>query len=264
MATDGKVVIEVSLETDKLEGQLNELKNAFADLGDVGKVFGEMSSLVNTFSTTFKTLSGIVGPVAAGVVAAVTTMVTAFSKLYDASKQNFFENLQNISEKLQPVVDIVQNATNTILDCFSQVTDFSFDFSTLMADAIEFESSMARVSGIMGVLGDDAKVLTETTRQYGATTRYTSLQVSEAFSYMGMAGFSLQESLASIQDVLNLTTIGATELGTASDIVTDGLTAMNMSASQASNFVDYMAATITRSNTTVELMGRRFAHVKTL
>ena len=39
----------------------------------------------------------------------------------------------------------------------------------------------------------------------------------------------------------------------------DGLTAMNMSASQASNFVDYMAATITRSNTTVELMGRRFA-----
>ena len=255
MAADGKVVIEVELKSDQVEGQLNELKNAFADLGGVGKVFGEMSSLVGTFSNTFKALSGIVGPVAAGVVAAVTTMVTAFSKLYDASKQNFFENLQNISEKLQPVVDIVQNATNTILDCFSQVTDFSFDFSTLMADAIEFESSMARVSGIMGVLGDDAKVLTETTRQYGATTRYTSVQVSEAFSYMGMAGFSLQESLASIQDVLNLTTIGATELGIASDIVTDGLTAMNMSASQASNFVDYMATTITRSNTTVELMG---------
>lgn len=255
MAADGKVVIEVELKSDQVEGQLNELKNAFADLGGVGKVFGEMSSLVGTFSNTFKALSGIVGPVAAGVVAAVTTMVTAFSKLYDASKQNFFENLQNISEKLQPVVDIVQNATNTILDCFSQVTDFNFDFSTLMADAIEFESSMARVSGIMGVLGDDAKVLTEITRQYGATTRYTSVQVSEAFSYMGMAGFSLQESLASIQDVLNLTTIGATELGTASDIVTDGLTAMNMSASQASNFVDYMAATITRSNTTVELMG---------
>jgi TP901 family phage tail tape measure protein len=255
MAADGKVVIEVELKSDQVEGQLNELKNAFADLGGVGKVFGEMSSLVGTFSNTFKALSGIVGPVAAGVVAAVTTMVTAFSKLYDASKQNFFENLQNISEKLQPIVDIVQNATSTILDCFSQVTDFNFDFSSLMADAIEFESSMARVSAIMGVTGKDIEVLTETTRQYGATTRYTSVQVSEAFSYMGMAGFSLQESLASIQDVLNLTTIGATELGTASDIVTDGLTAMNMSASQASNFVDYMAATITRSNTTVELMG---------
>lgn len=223
MAADGKVVIEVELKSDQVEGQLNELKNAFADLGGVGKVFGEMSSLVGTFSNTFKALSGIVGPVAAGVVAAVTTMVTAFSKLYDASKQNFFENLQNISEKLQPIVDIVQNATSTILDCFSQVTDFNFDFSSLMADAIEFESSMARVSAIMGVTGKDIEVLTETTRQYGATTRYTSVQVSEAFSYMGMAGFSLQESLASIQDVLNLTTIGATELGTASDIVTKKL-----------------------------------------
>jgi hypothetical protein len=88
-------------------------------------------------------------------------------------------------------------------------------------------------------------------------------KVYQSFTYR-YAGFSLQESLASIKDVLNLTTIGATQLGTASDIVTDGLTAMNMSASQASNFVDYMAATITRSNTTVELMGRRFAHVKTL
>ena len=212
MAADGKVVIEVLLESDKVEGQLNELKNAFADLGGVGNLFGEMSSLVNTFSSTFSALEKVVGPVAAGVVASITTIVTAFAKLYDASKKNFFENLQNISEKLQPVVSIVQNATSTILDCFSQVTDFSFDFSSLMADAIEFESSMARVSAIMGVVGDDIGVLTETTRQYGATTRYTSLEVSSAFSYMGMAGFSLQESLSSIQDVLNLTTIGATDL----------------------------------------------------
>lgn len=79
-------------------------------------------------------------------------------------------------------------------------------------------------------------------------------KVYQSFTYR-YAGFSLQESLASIKDVLNLTTIGATQLGTASDIVTDGLTAMNMSASQASNFVDYMAATITRSNTDVEMMG---------
>ena len=98
MAIDGKVVIEVSLEADKVEGQLNELKNAFADLGNVGSVFGEMSSIVDNFSNTFKALSGVVGPVAAGVVAAVTTMVTAFNKLYDASKQNFFENLEKYGQ----------------------------------------------------------------------------------------------------------------------------------------------------------------------
>lgn len=35
----------------------------------------------------------------------------------------------------------------------------------------------------------------------------------------------------------------------------DGLTALGMSANQSGDFVDYMAATITRSNTDVEMMG---------
>ena len=59
MAADGKVIIEVLLESDKVEGQLNELKNAFADLGNVGNVFGEMNSLVNTFSSTFNSLEKV-------------------------------------------------------------------------------------------------------------------------------------------------------------------------------------------------------------
>lgn len=212
MSYDGKVIIEVELTTDKIRDQINQLKNAFNDLGDVGNTFGHLGSLVNTFGSTFKALSRTIGPEAAAIVATITTIITAFNKLYEASKKNFFENLQNISQKLQPIVDTVKSMTSTILDCFSQVTDFSFDFSSLIADAIEFESSMARVSAIMNVTGQDIKVLTETTRQYGATTRYTSLEVSEAFQFMGMAGFSLQESLASIQKVLDLTTIGSTSL----------------------------------------------------
>ena len=31
MAADGKVVIEVELKSDQVEGQVSELKNAFAD-----------------------------------------------------------------------------------------------------------------------------------------------------------------------------------------------------------------------------------------
>ncbi len=80
------------------------LKNAFADLGNVGSVFGEMSSIVDNFSNTFKALSGVVGPVAAGVVAAVTTMVTAFNKLYDASKQNFFLKILKNMDKYYKVL----------------------------------------------------------------------------------------------------------------------------------------------------------------
>ena len=101
------------------------------------------------------------------------------------------------------------------LQVFSSVTGFEFNFSSLIAGAIEFESSMTRVSSIMGVTGQGIKELSDSAREWGASTRYTATEVAEAYKYMGMAGFSLQESLNSIGDILNLTTIGATQLGVA-------------------------------------------------
>ncbi|MGL5765163.1 MAG: phage tail tape measure protein [Sarcina sp.] len=68
-------------------------------------------------------------------------------------------------------------------------------------------------------------------------------------------GWSANESIAGMSDVLNLATIGSTSLATSSDIVTDGLTALGMSANQAGNFVDMLSATITSSNTNVEMFG---------
>ncbi|MDK3181742.1 phage tail tape measure protein [Clostridioides difficile] len=45
------------------------------------------------------------------------------------------------------------------------------------------------------------------------------------------------------------------------DIVTDGLTALGMTANDTTEFVDVMAATITNSNTSVELMGETFKYI---
>lgn len=70
-----------------------------------------------------------------------------------------------------------------------------------------------------------------------------------------MAGWSTQEMLDGVQSTLNLAKIGATDLGTASDILTDDLTALGMQANQAGDFADKLAATITRSNTDVVLFG---------
>lgn len=72
---------------------------------------------------------------------------------------------------------------------------------------------------------------------------------------MGMAGWSTSEMLEGVQSTLNLAKIGSTDLGTASDILTDDLTALGMSANQAGDFADKLAATITRSNTDVVLFG---------
>ena len=70
-----------------------------------------------------------------------------------------------------------------------------------------------------------------------------------------MAGWNASEMLSGINSVVNLSILSSTGLGVAADIVTDDLTAMGLEANQASDFVDKLAATITRSNTNVELYG---------
>lgn len=252
---DGEIRIRAILESGDVEEGLKMLKDALKDLGGISSIFGRLGSAVNNFGKIFGVLSKVMGTTVGKVTAGIGLIVVAYGKLYEAGKKNFSENLERFGKVFSQIGSVVSAVGGQIVDVFSEVTGLSTSFSSLIASAIEFESSMARVSAIMGVTGQGIETITNSARQYGATTRYTSTEVAEAYKYMGMAGFSMQESMASIQQVLDLTTIGATKLGLASDIVTDGLTAFGMSANQAGDFVDYMAATITRSNTDVEMMG---------
>lgn len=252
---DGEIRIRAILESGDIEEGLNSIKNALKDLGGISSVFSKLGGAVGNFGKVFGVLSKVMGTTVGKITAGIGLIVVAYGKLYEAGKKNFTENLERFGKVFSQIGSVVSAVGGQIVDVFSEVTGLSTNFSSLIASAIEFESSMARVSAIMGVTGQGIETITNSAREYGATTRYTSTEVAEAYKYMGMAGFSMQESLASIQQVLDLTTIGATKLGLASDIVTDGLTAFGMSANQAGDFVDYMAATITRSNTDVEMMG---------
>lgn len=58
-----------------------------------------------------------------------------------------------------------------------------------------------------------------------------------------------------IPGILNLASAGGTDLALTSDIVTDGLTAMGLTAKDTNKFVDIMSATVTNANTNIEMMG---------
>ena len=76
-----------------------------------------------------------------------------------------------------------------------------------------------------------------------------------------MAGYTTEDMLNSINGVLNLSIASGTDLAKTSDIVTDYMTAMGMEASQTSDFVDKLAATVTSSNTNVEQFGMSMKQV---
>lgn len=258
---DGKIIIDTDLNTKGIESGLKGIEEKVNNIGDggglgkLGDIFDILTSKSKVFGKTFDVASKLIGSSAAMAVSGVVALGAAFAKLYELSKQNFFNNLQNIGKALEPAINAVKSLGQEFMTTFSNITGFQFSFSSLITEAIQFESSMASVAAIMGATGDGIDQITQTARQFGAETRYSAIQISESFSYMGMAGFSAGESIAAMGDMLNLTTLGATSLGIASDIVTDGLTSLGMTAEQTGNFVDRMAATITNSNTNVEMMG---------
>lgn len=217
---------------------------------DFGKKLEEVKTKASNLGQVFKALPG---PAKALVV--VTAVLMATKKLYDAGKQRFFDGLNNIKDTVSPVFQGMLTSINAVKEAFSEITGFDFNFSSLITTGVNFEAQMKTVATIAGSVGTEFDQLVAKARELGAATTFSASQVGQAMQYMAMAGWSTQEMLDGVQSTLNLAKIGATDLGTASDILTDDLTALGMQANQAGDFADKLAATITRSNTDVVLFG---------
>ena len=127
--------------------------------------------------------------------------------------------------------------------------------------AMDFEAGMNEVSAISGATGKDLEKLENLAKEMGATTKFSATESAEALKYMGMAGWKTEDMLNGLPGILNLASAGGTDLAVTSDIVTDGLTALGMSAKDTEKFVDIMASTVSNSNTSIELMGETLKYV---
>lgn len=127
-----------------------------------------------------------------------------------------------------------------------------------------FQDKMSAVAAVSGATGDDLTALEAKARELGATTSFSASQVAEAMQFLGMAGFSTEQILASIPDVLNLARAGAVDLGTAADIASDVGQAFGLSADEISRVADVMAKTASSSNTSIFTLGETFKYAAPL
>lgn len=127
--------------------------------------------------------------------------------------------------------------------------------------AMDFEAGMNKVSAISGATGKDLEKLENLAKEMGSTTKFSATESAEALTYLGMAGWKTEDMLNGLPGILNLASAGGTDLALTSDIVSDGLTALGMSAKDTGKFVDIMASTVSNSNTSIELMGETLKYV---
>lgn len=132
----------------------------------------------------------------------------------------------------------------------------------LAADALEtgrtFESSMSEVQAISGATGEDLKLLSDTAKEFGASTVFSASESADALKYMALAGWDAHQSTDALGGVLNLAAASGMDLAKASDMVTDYLSAFGMQAKDSAYFADLLAYSQSNSNTSAEQLGEAY------
>lgn len=175
-------------------------------------------------------------------------------------------SLKEYDNKLQATLDeSAQKLTASGKDLTTKVTLPIIGIGTAAIKvSMDFESAMGKVASLSGATGEDFDALRAKAVEMGAATMYSATEAAEGLQYMALAGWDTEEMLVGLEPILKLAGAAGMDLGTASDIVTDGLTAMGISASEAAHFADVMAVTMSKSNTDVTMLGEAFKYVAPL
>lgn len=176
------------------------------------------------------------------------------------------EKLITVGTKMQNFGDSATKVGDKINNIGNNVSIVSAGVATLAGVALKttasFESSMVKVAATMGITAKEIengsesyKILEEAAMRCGETTKYSASEAADALNYLALAGYDAKKSAEVLPKVLNLAAAGDLELATASDMVTDAMAALNLETKDLDRYINEMAKTSQKSNTSVAQLG---------
>ena len=169
----------------------------------------------------------------------------------------------DVGSKLESVGNGITNVGKKVSVVSAAVTGMGI---ASVKTAADFESSMSQVQATMGITKDSMshvngesvntmEALSDLAKQMGSETAFSASECAEALNYLALAGYDTQEMVDTLPTVLNLAAAGNIDLASASDMVTDAMSALGMETSEADTMVDQMAKTASSTNTSVSQLG---------
>lgn len=171
--------------------------------------------------------------------------------------------IEAAGEKLETVGDSISGVGQKLLPVTAGVTALG---TAAVKTTADFDSSMSQVQATMGITADSMSevdgqsvntmdTLRALAKQMGAETAFSASECADALNYLALAGYDTQQMCDTLPTVLNLAAAGGIDLASASDMVTDAMSALGMETSQADLMVDQMAKTASSTNTSVAQLG---------
>lgn len=173
------------------------------------------------------------------------------------------ENIEDANKKTSVFGSVVKaNLTSAaIISGVKKLGETAKEATKYVVDiGSSFEAAMSEVIAISGASGDEIEALTEKAKELGAETKFSASEAADALKYMSLAGWSTADMLSGIDGILSLAAASGMELASASDMVTDYLSAFNMKASEAAKMADMLAYAQANSNTTAEQLGEAYGN----
>lgn len=128
-----------------------------------------------------------------------------------------------------------------------------------LSTGMQFESAMSQVAAISGATGAEFDALAQAAKDAGAATMFSASEAASALKYMALAGWDANQSISALGGVLDLAAASGMDLGTASDYVTDYLSAFGMQADQSDYLADMMVYANNKANTSAEQLGQAYS-----
>ena len=173
------------------------------------------------------------------------------------------QKIASAGEKMKTAGDNISSAGQKMLPVTAAVTGLG---TAAVTTAANFESSMSQVQATMGITKDAMSTvdgqtvntmdtLNELAKKMGSETAFSASECAQALNYLALAGYDTQQMCDTLPTVLNLAAAGDIDLASASDMVTDAMSALGMEVSEAGTMVDQMAKTASSTNTSVAQLG---------
>lgn len=211
----------------KMKELAEQIKKTSKEINENESAMKKAESEANSYD---KTMSGIGNT--------LRSLIPSFSELKQAIANTFVNSVKNgIANIGRSIVDFGKQSIET---------------------GMNFQSSMSEVAAISGATGNDLDRLTNTAKEFGRTTQFSASESAQALKYMALAGWSVDDSIAGMPGVLGLAAASGMDLASASDMVTDYLSAFGMEAKESAQFADMLAFAQNNSNTTAQQLGEAF------
>ena len=185
--------------------------------------------------------------------------------------KNLGENVEQSESKLAKFGEVAKKVGQFALQAFKEMAGQAVDFcKSAVSVGQEFDSSMSQVAATLGMTTNDIKnnvngagdtfdKLREKAKEMGASTNFSASQAADGLNTLAASGYSAEQSIDMIEDVLHLSAAGTMDMASAAGYIAGTMKGFKNETKKAADYADLMAKGATLAKTSVAQLGEAMA-----